>query len=133
MAITFIYMVNKEKRLMGQIISTSNIKNRLEIVFFFNIIKPLFNLPIILIRMTQTLDFSDKNVPNNVRSINMGIFFPKGEKPSISWKFYNCRILMPKELSQFIYKYVPWEMREQDIKPLDKRPPPPNLRTIRTI
>ena len=78
MAITFIYMVNKEKRLMGQIISTSNIKNRLEIVFFFNIIKPLFNLPIILIRMTQTLDFSDKNVPNNVRSINMGIFFPNG-------------------------------------------------------
>jgi hypothetical protein len=59
--------------------------------------------------MTQTLDFSDKNVPNNVRSINMGIFFPKGEKPSISWKFCNCRILMPKELSQFIYKYVPWE------------------------
>ena len=74
--------------------------------------------------MTQTLDFSDKNVPNNVRSINMGIFFPKGEKPSISWKFYNYRTLMPKELSQFIYKYVPWEMRVQDIKPLDKRPPP---------
>lgn len=71
--------------------------------------------------MTQTLDFSDKNVPSNVKINNHGDFFsPKGEKPNISWKFYNYRISMPTVMSQYIYKYVPWKMQEQDIKPFDK-------------